>query len=313
MGVDIRPLAESDLAMADRIFRQAFGTFLGLPDPLAFGGDADYVRTRWQAAPDASIGAFLDGELVGSNFIAHWGSFGFFGPLTVRPDLWDRGIARQLLDQAMAIFSQRDIRQLALYTFPHSTKHIGLYQKYGFWPQQLTAVMAKVPEPPYPGAAPILMSGLPAPAREEAAAACFRLTDAVFPGLDLRREIAAVAAQSLGETVLLQQDDGLEGFAVCHIGAGTEAGSGCLYLKFGAAWPGEGAAGRFDRLLQACEVLAASRGLGRVMAGVNTARHAAYRGLLARGYRAALQGVAMQRDNLPGFNRADCFVVDDWR
>lgn len=46
MHIDIRPLREADLPEADRIFRLAFGTFLGMPEPLAFAGDADYVSTR---------------------------------------------------------------------------------------------------------------------------------------------------------------------------------------------------------------------------------------------------------------------------
>src|SRR3712207_2483167 len=58
---------------------------------MSFMGDADLVGTRWRAAPDAAFGAYIDGALVGSNFAADWESFGFFGPLTVRPDLWDRG------------------------------------------------------------------------------------------------------------------------------------------------------------------------------------------------------------------------------
>jgi hypothetical protein len=35
-GITIRLLRESDLPVADRILRLAFGTFLGLPDPLKF-------------------------------------------------------------------------------------------------------------------------------------------------------------------------------------------------------------------------------------------------------------------------------------
>jgi hypothetical protein len=89
-GVTIRPLLERDLAAADRIFRLAFGTSLGLPDPLQFAGDSDWVRTRWLADPSTALAAELDGELVGSNFVTGWGSVGFFGPLSVRPDLWDR-------------------------------------------------------------------------------------------------------------------------------------------------------------------------------------------------------------------------------
>jgi hypothetical protein len=45
----VRPLDENDLPHADRIFRLAFGTFIGLPDPTQFYASADYVRTRWLA------------------------------------------------------------------------------------------------------------------------------------------------------------------------------------------------------------------------------------------------------------------------
>jgi hypothetical protein len=43
MDVSVRPLLETDLDSADRIYRMAFGTFLGLADPMTFGGDASYV------------------------------------------------------------------------------------------------------------------------------------------------------------------------------------------------------------------------------------------------------------------------------
>jgi hypothetical protein len=53
--VTIRPLRESELETADRIFRLAFGTFLGLPNPETFAGDADAVRTRWKADPIPTV------------------------------------------------------------------------------------------------------------------------------------------------------------------------------------------------------------------------------------------------------------------
>ena len=91
--VSIRPLQEGDLDAADRVMRMAFGTFLGAPDPMIVFGDMDYVRSRFAAEPSWAFAAELDGEVVGSNFATKWGSFGFFGPVTVRVDLWDRGIA----------------------------------------------------------------------------------------------------------------------------------------------------------------------------------------------------------------------------
>ena len=143
MDITIRPLDEHDLPEAERIFRLAFGTFLGLPDPMSFMGDADLVSTRWRSDPAAALGAYVDGALVGSNFATNWGSFGFFGPLTVRPDLWDKGIAQRLLAATIRLFGKWGTRQAGLFTFPQSPKHLALYQKFDFWPQYLTPVMSK--------------------------------------------------------------------------------------------------------------------------------------------------------------------------
>src|SRR5258708_6701749 len=123
MSIVVRPLRESDLDAADRIFRLAFGTFLGLPDPMAFAGDTDYVRSRFRARPDGAFGAELDGELVGSSLATRWGSFAFFGPVSVRPDFWDRGVARKLLEPTMATFDRWGVTHRGLFTFSQSAKH----------------------------------------------------------------------------------------------------------------------------------------------------------------------------------------------
>ena len=75
---------------------------------------------------------------------------------------------------------------------------------------------------------------------------------------------------------------------------------------------GKGAAERFDKLLAACHAFASSRG-ATVEAGVNLAREQAYQRMRSHGYRVAMQGVAMQRPHEDGFNRADTYVIDDWR
>jgi len=94
MSAVIRPLTNTDLPQARRICCTAFGTFLVAPDPENFWADRDYVYGRFGAEHVASFAAELDGELVGSNFATRWGSFGFFGPITMRPEQQGRASAR---------------------------------------------------------------------------------------------------------------------------------------------------------------------------------------------------------------------------
>ena len=312
--ISIRPLQPHDLDEADRIFRLAFGTFMNLPDPMKFMGDADLIRTRWKADPGCGIGAFDGAQLLGSNFGAFWGSFAFLGPLTVRPDLWGRGIAKMLLAETADLFDRRDVRHSGLFTFPHSTKHHALYQKFGYWPQYLTPLLTRTLTPGGPAETHCLSFSTGSPSQQKSwLVDCAGLTDEIFPGLNLAPEIRSVADQGLGETLLVEEGGAILGFAVVHTGKGSEAGTGNAYVKFAAVRPGPGAEGGFDRLLAAVESFASSRGAQKVTTGVNTARHHAYQRLLARGYKTTFTGVAMQRPNSSGFNRPDCFVLDDWR
>jgi Acetyltransferase (GNAT) family len=312
-NVSIRQLQEEDLPKADYIMRLAFGTFLDLPEPASFMGDAAYVATRWAADPASSHAAELEGELVGSNFAANWGSVGFFGPLTVRPDLWDRHVAQDLLGSTMELFDTWGSRHIGLFTFPQSSKHIHLYQKFGFWPRFLTPVMACSVRRLETAPEWSLFSSSDDGEQQIALGACREVTDAIYDGLDLSREILAVEKQKLGDTVLLWNHSRLAGFAVCHSGPGTEAGGGACFVKFGAVRPSPTASRDFERLLDACEAFAAARGVARLTAGVNVARHEAYRSLIARGFRTDLEGIAMQKNNEPGYNREGVYVLDDWR
>ena len=313
MSVVVQPLTRDRLDEAEQVFRLAFGTFLGLREPLQFTGDCAYVRTRWQADGSAAWAALLDGTLAGTNFAAHWGSFAFFGPLSVRPEWWERGIARQLLGATMQRFAEWGVRHAGLYTFAQSPKHVALYQRYGFFPHHLTAIVSKHVAASGAVTPDECRSALISARRAAVLGECAALTDAIFAGLDVAREIDAVQDQALGDTLLLRDEDRLRGFAVCHVGPGTEAGGGVCYVKFAAVAPGPDVAAAFERLLILCERYAALRGAAQLVTGINTARAPAYQALLAYGFRTYAQGVAMQRPNEPGFNRPDVWVLDDWR
>ncbi|MGA3295431.1 MAG: GNAT family N-acetyltransferase [Candidatus Acidiferrales bacterium] len=314
--VIVRPLAEHELPEADRIIRVAFGTFLGMPNPGQFMGDADYARTRWRADPSAVLAAEHNGKLIGSSFATNWGSFGFLGPLTVEPEYWNRGVAQQLMGATMEMFRLWGNRHMGLYTFAHSPKHMALYQRFGFWPRDLVSNMAKgvagAPKPAPPDTSRFSETKLAD--REPLVAACREVTDAIFEGLDVAREIRAVAEQKLGNTILVWDDAKLAAFAVCHTGPHTEAGTGVCYVKFAAARPGPRVEANFARLLEAVEEFARSAWAQKITAGVNVARREAFQAMISAGFRPESQGVAMETGGAScGYNRAGVYILDDWR
>lgn len=312
-SIQVSALSETELAEADRIVRVAFGTFLGFPNPEQFMGDRTFMVSRWRSAHVKVIAARDAGRLIGSNVVTRWGSFGFFGPLTVLPEYWDRGVAQRLLAATMTIFERWEIRHAGLFTFAHSAKHVGLYQKFGFWPRYLTAIMKWEPIDAPAGDVPFTLLSTSAGARrKQLIEACARLTNRIHRGLDLTGEVQSVLKQHIGDVIFLETRGAVDAFAICLTGPGSEGGEKTCYVKFAAARGGSGAAQRFERLLDACQNFARSRGVA-LEAGVNLARAEAYQIMRAHGFKVVSQGVAMQRPHKEGFNRAGVFVIDDWR
>jgi hypothetical protein len=217
------------------------------------------------------------------------------------------------MEATVALFDRWGTAHAGLFTFAHSAKHLGLYQKFGFWPRFLTPVMTKPAVAGQQSSWAIRYTELPPAERVRALDACRELTATAYQALDLEREIRAVEGQNLGEIVLLDDSSDLAGMAVCHLGAGTEAGSRGCYIKFGLARPGPGAERRFGALLDACEALAVDHQADHVELGVNAGRHEAYAAVMARGYRTGLVGVSMHRANDEGYSRPGTWLIDDWR
>jgi GNAT superfamily N-acetyltransferase len=310
----VAPLVERDLPEAERIFRVAFGTFLGVPEPETFWSDRDYVYGRWRAPHVAALGATDGGRLVGSNFVTRWGSVGFFGPITVDPALQETGVGKALLAATMDQFDAWGTTQVGLFTFAHSAKHLALYQKFGFHARFLTAIMSAPAQRAQVTTSWSRYSELSDAEKVAAFHATREVTETLYPGLDLSDEIRAVHGQDLGETVLVHGADGLAAaFAVCHYGPRSEAGADTCFIKFGAVRDTPAAEQDYLRLLDACEALAVAVGMPTILAGANLARREAYQHLVVRGFRTAIQGVNMHRDNEPGYCRPGVYVIDDWR
>jgi GNAT superfamily N-acetyltransferase len=315
--ITVGPLKKKELAEADRIFRIAFGAFLGIPDPSTFMGDRDLVASRFGGNHVKALAAREDSRLIGFNILTFWGSFAFFGPLCVLPEYWSKGVAQQLMKASVDMFDEMNLPRTGLFTFAQSAKHVGLYNKFGYWPQQLTAMFHYKPSAakdlkPEPGTTVLHLSKRWHATLEESLTACRKLTDRIDKGLDLTEEIRSILKQDIGEVILIFLRKTFEGFAIACTGRGSEGGKEICYIKFAAVRGGAGADARFDRLLNACDDFALSHNVD-VEFGVNFACQAAYRRIRARGVRPTSQGVAMLRPNLPGLNRPDAFVINDWR
>ena len=310
--INIRLLQKQELSEADKIFRLAFGTFLGLPDPMTFYGDTNYMQ-RWYTYPNAALAAEIDGQLVGSNFLSKWGSFGCFGPLSVHPNFWHRGVGKKLMSATMECFKNWQTKQICFFTFSRSPKHLYFYQKFGFMPHFLTAICAKSVSQKQQQLQSIRYSQISPEKQKKYLQASQELTNNIYPGLDLQSEILAVENQRLGDTLFLWENGNLEGFAICHYGADTEAGTDTCYIKFGAVNSGKKRSERFAQLLNECEIFSNIIGMSKLIAGVNTSRQQAYLQILNMGFKIDILGVAMHNPNEQGYNRPDIYVIDDLR
>ena len=243
--------------------------------------------------------------IVGSVVVSFWGQLAVLGPLTVRPDHCNAGIARALMPAALDAVDRAGASVTALYTHPASPRHLRLYESFGFASGHLIAVMSCPVDAAAAGPVPALL-GQGAP--DSTVAECARLASGIFPGLDLTAPIRAAASQGLGDTVLLRRNGVLAGFAACQTGAGSEAGTGVLRVSFAAAEPGALAG-----LLDAVACYAAFRGAARVDVSANVGRRAAYRLLKERGYRTHMNGVAMLRPDTSGYDGPDVLLLEEWR
>ena len=311
----IRPMKNADLAEADRINRIAFGTFFELDDPKEFRGDGDAVHGRFEANPMGSFVAELDGCLVACGFIMDWCGVGILGPLTVDVDYWGQGIARKMMDRMVEFMDQQNFTMQGLFTHPQSSKHIRLYEEYGFRMQRITAVMDKSICAPIASKKEglVCFSGLNKTEQSNALIECRSLTSEIYRTLDVTSEISAIQRNNFGDTILLYSAHGLEGFACCHQGAMSEAGSQQTLIKFAAVRPGNSIKECFVKLLIAVEQFAIARDITRIVAGTNTGRSECYETMRAHGYRTWMNGIAMLRPEGPGYNLAEVFIVDDWR
>lgn len=199
----------------------------------------------------------------------------------------------------------------------HSPKHINLYRKFGYHPRFLIPVMSKKIASETTISDSRLAWAAYSECREsqdEYLDGCRQVADTVYPGLDLELEIKAVEKMSLGETVILfDENKEISGFAICHCGTNTEAGNGRCYVKFGAVKVDSNSQNNFMNLLKACEELVVKKGLSVLTGGTSAGRYNAYRSMLKQNFSIDFLGVSLHQPNNDAYNTADRYIMDDWR
>jgi GNAT superfamily N-acetyltransferase len=324
--IKIRRVRKGDLSKVKDVIEQAFGDFyerqLGSRPRQVFGG-AQYVHHRWLMEP---WGCFVaeegEGKIVGAAVAVIWGSLGLVGPVAVLTTYQNQDIGQQLIRATQGFFDENKVTLQGLATYPSSPKHLLLFQKFGYKPKGLVAITSKPLDrreivQAAQGGKPALSlrrySSLEEARKKATMQRLRRITNGIYRGLDLAKEVEIVDGLALGDTLLLERGRDLVGFAIYHTPGVSEAPQGSLYVKFLAMDGRHRKPEHFHALMAALEELAHAGGLQRVLAPVYTRYWTAYTALLERGYSLDFTMVRMKRGKLEEYERPGDFVLDDWR
>jgi len=324
--IKIRRVRKGDLSKVRDVIEQAFSDFyerqMGTRPRQVFGG-AQYIHHRWLMEP---WGCFVaeegDGKIVGAAVAVMWGSLGLVGPVAVLPNYQNQEIGQQLLTACQGFFDENKAVMQGLATYPYSPRHLVLYQKCGYRPRGLLVITAKpldrreIVQTTRPAKLAVSLkrySALEEAKKKAAILKLHRITNGVFRGMDLGKEVEIVDGLALGDTLILEKGREVIGFAIYHTPGVSEAPQGSLYVKFLAIDPKHRKPEYLHALLGALEDLAHEAGLQRVVAPVYSYYWTAYQALLERGYQMDLIMVRMKRGKQIDDEDATHLVLDDWR
>lgn len=275
---------EQDIEDLNRLFAEAF-TDRYRRDGLVGVRVPRLNPAIWRyALIDAGEGAMLwrdEHEDIAAFNLAHLcGREGWMGPLAVRTDRQGGGVGKSVVGAAADWLIDRGAHTVGLETMPRTVDNIGFYSGLGFRPGHLTVTLTldtgtrRLP-------APSLLSEQTSDRQHSGVTAIRGLVEELAPGYDCSREILLTSEMSLGDTVLVWGDAGLDGFALWHSAPLAEGREGdeVRVLKLAARSPES-----FAAVVSAVEAAASRAGIRRVAIRSQTAYADAYQSLMARGY-----------------------------
>ncbi|MFI5235300.1 MAG: GNAT family N-acetyltransferase, partial [Gemmatimonadales bacterium] len=302
--------AVGDIDALNRVFSDAF-TDRYRRDGLS-GMRVPFLNPMiWRyAIEDGGNGALIwrdeAGKIAAFNMVHRSGSEGWMGPLAVRPDRQGRGEGRRVVQAGIDWLRSQGVATLGLETMPRTVENIGFYSALGFRPGRLTVTLLKElgRRPPEP-----LLLSRTGGRRAELLAACRALSVSLIPGVDFTREIELTERLALGDTVIIEGDGGVLGFALCHCAplADGRSSEELRVLKLVAR-----DLEAFDRLLLATQWLAHKAGLGLVGVRCQTGFDEPYARLIGDGWRVHWTDLRMTLAGYPERGTAGGVVWSNW-
>jgi hypothetical protein len=230
------------------------------------------------------------------------------GPLAVRPDRQGAGVGKVIVRAAVDWLAARGVTTLGLETMPRTVENIGFYARLGFVPGHLTVTVTNdIAARGHP--APSLLSQRAGPAGAAAVEAARRLVAGLAPGYDFTREILLTAELDLGDTALVDGDDGLAAMVLWHSVSLAEGRprEEVRVLKLAARDPRA-----FEAAIAATEAAAARLGIRRVAVRCQTRYADAFHRLMARGYRVRWTDLRMTYEGYPEPHAEPGVLFSNW-
>ncbi|HET9383776.1 MAG TPA: GNAT family N-acetyltransferase [Gemmatimonadales bacterium] len=303
---------ERDIDGLNRVFAEAF-TDRYRRDGLIGVRVPQLNPLVWRyALLDAGEGAMVwrdeHGDVAAFNVAHQAGTEGWMGPLAVRPDRQGTGVGKTVVRRAADWLIERGVRTLGLETMPRTPENIGFYARLGFTPGFLTITLTnEIATRGHP--APVLLSRRSGDDKEASMHAARRLVGDLVPAIDFSREILLTAELGLGDTSLVEGDQGLDALALWHSAplADSRTRDEVRILKLAARDDSS-----FDAAIAGVEAAAARAGIRRIAVRCQSRYDDAFQRLIARGYRVRWTDLRMTLDGYPEQHAARGVIFSNW-
>jgi len=149
MDIELRPGRRDDAEVCGRICYDAFGAIAA-----AHGFPSDFpslqvglgVASAMLAHPRIySVVAEIDGQVVGSNFLDERSAVVGVGPVSVDPDVQNRGVGRALMLDVLRRAADRQAPGVRLLQAAYHSRSLSLYATLGFTVRDVLACMQGTP------------------------------------------------------------------------------------------------------------------------------------------------------------------------